>query len=417
MSVDTSALKQQFSGAFWKFWTGQTISAFGGSFSSFAIPLLIFQLTGSSVSLAFSVAVTVLPYVLFGLVIGAWVDRVNRRRLMLLTDLARALAIASLFLAARASALSIGWIFVVAFLNSALGIGFDAANFAAIPSLVPPEKLLAANGRILAGNSTATVLGPLIAGVLVAIVPLPALFLIDAASFLVSSVSLALIRASFQPPADQKQAPARLLTSVKEGLSYVLRHRFLSWITLLLLLINFILPTTSVQVVPLAREWFAASDTQIGLLYAAAGLGTVCSSLLAERIGKRWPTGVLVLAAVGLDGLFTLLATLTHWFWALLLFWCLRGGSDVLFSISSYSLTQSEVPGQMLGRVISFIRVLTWSTAPVGALLGGFAIERTDNIALVYATIGLLSILISLVFCATPLSRAGRPGRASQFSE
>jgi hypothetical protein len=76
-----------------------------------------------------------------------------------------------------------------------------------------------------------------------------------------------------------------------------------------------------------------------------------------------------------------------------------------------------NVPSQLLGRVISFIRVLTWSTAPVGALLGGFAIEHTGNIALVYAAIGLLSMIISLAFYATPLLRAGKPGSASQFNE
>ena len=81
---------------FWKFWTGQTISTVGSSFTSFALPLLIFNLTGSSLNLALTVMVSVLPYLLFGLVIGAWVDRVNRKRLKVLADLARALVIASI---------------------------------------------------------------------------------------------------------------------------------------------------------------------------------------------------------------------------------------------------------------------------------------------------------------------------------
>ncbi|HEY0755179.1 MAG TPA: MFS transporter [Ktedonobacteraceae bacterium] len=440
-AYSSNTRKVPFSSDFWKFWLGQTISACGGSFSSFAIPLLIFKLTGSSLDLALSVSAAVLPYFFLGLVIGAWVDHINRKRLMLFTDLARALIIASLFFAAQTGILSVWWIFAVAFLNAALGIGFDAANFAAIPSLVSQDKLLAANGRILAGNSTANVIGPLIAGALIAVVPLPVLFLVDAVSFLASAASLALVRTSFQPsaqksdplafapgPAKQEAASSdgeqiqagpfanslensqasNLFTSIKEGLRYVLSHRFLSWITLLLLLANFILPTTAIQLVPLAREWFAASDTQIGLLYAASSLGTVLCSLLAERIGRRWSAGTLILASILLDGLFTLLAVLTHWYWVLLFFWCLRGGADVLFSISSYSLTQREVPSQLLGRVITFIRLLTWPSASLGALLGGIAIERTGNIALIYAIIGLLSIGMTLAFSATPLARAGQ---------
>src|SRR3974390_2746760 len=92
----SSAITPHTGNDFWKFWAGQTISTLGSSFTSFALPLLIFNLTGSSLNLALTVVATVLPYLFFGLVIGAWVDRVNRKQLMILTDLARAFVIASI---------------------------------------------------------------------------------------------------------------------------------------------------------------------------------------------------------------------------------------------------------------------------------------------------------------------------------
>ena len=104
-----------------------------------------------------------------------------------------------------------------------------------------------------------------------------------------------------------------------------------------------------------------------------------------------------------LEGVFTTMTALTHWYWVLLLLWALRGGADVLFMITSYSLTQTAVPNQLLGRVITVTRVLTWSTASLGALLGGLAIERTNNVGLVYAVIGLLIFGITLTFFLTPL--------------
>ena len=400
--------KQRLGSDFWKFWLGQSISTFGSSFSNFAIPLLIFKLTGSSLALAFSVTAMVLPYLLFGLVIGAWVDRINRKRLMILTDLIRALVIASLFLVSQVGVLSIWWIFLVAFLNSALGIGFDAANFAAIPKMVGQESLLAANGRIQAGYSIAKVLGPLLAGLLIIIVALPALLLIDALSFLISAGSILLIKSSFQAPADQERDTLTLRESVMEGLLYVLKHPFLSWITLLLLLANFILPTTNTQLVLFAKVQFAVNDTQLGLLYAAGSLGTVLCSLLAGHVGKRWSLGARSLIALALEGGCIALSALTHWYWALLLFWSLRGGADAFFIVNAYSLTQSEVPSKLLGRVITVTRVLTWSTASVGALLGGFALANPQNAALVYIIIGLLTSAIALTFFATPLGHAGQ---------
>src|SRR5215467_5811577 len=96
---------------FWKFWTGETISSLGSSFTEFALPLLVFKLTGSALNLGIATAATFLPYLLFGLVIGAWVDRVDRKRLMIGTDLARALVIATIPALAAIDKLSVEWIY------------------------------------------------------------------------------------------------------------------------------------------------------------------------------------------------------------------------------------------------------------------------------------------------------------------
>ena len=409
MSIrSSSVIKSRTQNDFWKFWTGQAISTLGSSFTGFALPLLIYNLTGSSLNLALTVTATVLPYLLFGLVIGAWVDRVNRKRLMVMTDLARALVIASIPLASFVGLLSVWWIYAVAFLNSALTICFDAANFAAVPSLVRQEDLVKANGRVQAGYSIAKVGGPLLGGLLIIVIPLPMLLLIDAFSFLMSACSLVLITTSFNTAADGRQTPTSLRQDIVEGLRYVLKHSILSWLSLLLLLVNFILPTASAQLVLFAKQWFAASDAQVGLLYACGSLGTVIFSLAAGRFRKCWSLGAIALGALMMEGVFTAMTAVTHWYWLLLLLWALRGGADVLFTISTYSLTQTIVPNQLFGRVITIIRVLTWPTASLGAFLGGLAIERTKNVSLVYAVIGLLIFGITLMFFLTPLGHTER---------
>ncbi len=404
----SSGVEPRFKSDFWKFWTGQTISTFGSSFTSFVFPLLIFQLTGSALDLSLTVVATVLPYLLFGLVIGAWVDRVNRKRVMVGTDLLRALMIASVPLASFQGLLSVWWIYAVAFLQSTLTICFDAANFAAIPSLVRKDDLVTANGRMQAGYSIAKVGGPLLGGVLLLVIPLPGLLLIDAVSFLVSAGSLLAIITSFHISLDGRQPPSSLHQDIVEGLQVVFKHPILSWITLLLLLVNFILPTTSAQLVLFARQWFTASDTQVGLLYAGGGLGTVLFALAAGRFRKRWSLGTIALGSLMMEGIFTALTPLTHWYWMLLLLWACRSGVDVLFAITCYSLAQLAVPHQFLGRIITVIRVLTWSTASLGALLGGLTIERTQNVALVYTVIGLLIFAVTFAFFLTPLGHTER---------
>jgi MFS family permease len=117
------------SGDFGRFWLGQTVSNLGSSFTLFALPLLVFKLTGSPISLGVTTATEFVPYLLFGLVIGAWVDRVDRKRLMIATDLARAAAIATIPLLAAVDALSVGWVYAVAFSSATLTI-----------SLTPPSS-------------------------------------------------------------------------------------------------------------------------------------------------------------------------------------------------------------------------------------------------------------------------------------
>lgn len=395
-----------FRGDFWKFWSGQTISTLGSSVSGFALPLLVFKLTNSPLNLALTLVFTVLPYLLFGLAIGAWVDRINRKRVMIGTDCARALVIASLPLLSVLSLSSVWWIYVVSFINATLTIGFTAANFAALPSLVEPDDLVAANGSIQASFSMASIIGPLVAGLLLVRVPLPLLLLIDAASFLVSAASLLLVKRSFNASASEQKIEVGIGTAIVEGLHYVLHSPIVFWLTLLLLLFNFILPTADVQIVWYAKHWLRVSDAQIGLLYASNGSGVVVFSLLTNRVRKHWSFGVVALGSMMAVGVATALMAFTHWYPFVLVIWALRGGVNVLFLISAYSITQRIVPNSLLGRVITFTRVLTWPTSALGALIGGLAILQTGNVGLIYGCVGLLIFLVAFAFWFTPLGHA-----------
>jgi len=141
----------------------------------------VFKLTGSAVALGATLALYTAPQLLFGLVIGAWTDRTDRKRLMIVVDLLLAATIASIPLASSAALLSLWWIYAVVFISSTLSIFFAAAEFGAIPSLVGSTELVSANGRIQASFAAATVLGPLPAGGWLVFVPIERSLLLDAA--------------------------------------------------------------------------------------------------------------------------------------------------------------------------------------------------------------------------------------------
>lgn len=393
---------------FWKFWSGQVVSVLGSSFTQFAIPLLIFKLTHSALNLAISMAATFLPYLLFGLVIGAWVDRLDRKRLMIVVNLCLMLVIGSVPLMASLGHLSILWIYGVAFLEQTLFIFFSSAEFAAIPSLVKADDLVTANGRIQASYFAATILGPLLAGALAAFVSLPSLLLIDAASYIIAALALVTIRASFNVDAGEPRERSTIRADVVEGLRYVLSNPILRNISIMMALVNFVGTTTGAQLVLFAKDRLHMGNTEVGLLFSAGGAGVVACSLLAGRLRKRWSFSIVALGALMVSGALTTAFAFTTWLPLALLLWALVQGTGILFNINTGSLRQAIVPNHLLGRVMSIAGVLAWSAIPLGALLGGLVIQETNNVTLVYAGIGVLTFLIPLGFAFTPLGHADR---------
>jgi MFS family permease len=400
------------SGDFWKFWAGQAISSLGDSFSSFALPLLVFKLTNSGLNLAITTAAYFIPYLLFGLVIGAWVDRLDRKKLMIFVDFGRAALIVSIPLLANFDALPLWWIYVVTFCSSILSIAFDAADFAAIPSLVNQggnaadsgEALVTANGRITASYSAARIIGPLLAGGLVAIMPIYDLIFLDALSFAISAGTLSLIRISFNVSKEKKVTKIR--EDVVEGLRYVLGHPVLRNISIMMAMVNFVEATVGTQAVLFAERQLGANDTMVGWLFSAGSAGVILLSLLAGRLRKRFAFSKVALGALMTEGVIVVMLSFTHIYWVGLVLWAIRSGVGILFNINTTSLRQAIVPNHMLGRVMSIAGVLAWSAIPVGAFLGGVAVDRTQNIGMVYGVIGVLVILIPLGFSFTPLGRA-----------
>jgi MFS family permease len=401
--------RSRFGAEFWMFLLGQTVSNVGSSFTIFVLPLLVFKLTGSAFNLALVASAEYIPYLLFGLIIGAWVDRVDRRRLMILTDIAQALVISSIPLLGALGLLSVWWIYAVGFVSSTLWIFFNTAEFAAVPSLVPEEDLPAANGYLQASYATATVVGPLLAGLLVAVAPIHLVLVVDALSFLVSALAVGLVKVSFNDAdSAERQRSERLQRDVVEGLRYVLGHPILRNTCLMMALVSCVGFTVYAQLVFYAKERLGASDTQVGLLYAAGSVGMIAFALVASPLRRRLSFSKVMLGTLMLQGVLTVLLASTRAYWVGVLLWAVMWGLVVLLDINSNSLWQMIVPNRLLGRVQSVVNVLSWSTIPLGTFIGGVAIQLTQDVSLVYRAIGIIIFLAAVAFSFTALGHAER---------
>jgi Major Facilitator Superfamily len=396
---------------FWLYFSGQLVSQVGSSFTLFALPLLVFKLTHSATNLALTTASNFVPYLLFGLVLGAVVDRVDRKRMMLLTDVGRAAVIAVLPVLALTGALRVQDIYVVAFVQSTLGILFNCGEFAAIPSLVGRDDLVAANGRIMATNSAGQILGPILAGVLVTLMSPADLLFFDAASFVVSAGSLAAIRRSFNAtdrPTAANAGVAGLLRDARAGLQYVWSNPVLRSISVMMALINFVASTENSQLVLFAKRVLGASDSEVAVLFAAGAAGVVAVSIAAAPIRRRLSFAVTALGALVISGLTVTAMALIGSYPAALVLWAASSGFGLLLNINTASLRQAIVPDEMYGRVVSIAQVLAWSAIPLGALAGAAAIQLSGSVTDVYALAGALTALIALLFAFSPVAHGDR---------
>lgn len=394
---------------FWLYFTGQLVSQVGSSFTLFALPLLVFKLTGSATNLAITTISEFLPYLLFGLLLGAVVDRVDRRRMMVRVELARAAVITTLPALFVAGHLPVAAIYAVGIVQATFGILFVAGEFTAVPALVDGDDLVAANARVMATNFTGQVVGPMLAGALVAVMPVADLLFVDAGTFLLSAATLAVIRRSFDGSARESAGAGRrgLWADAAAGLAYVWRHPVLRTVSIMMALVNLVGTTTGTQLVLFAKHLFSASDSEVAWLFAAGAAGVVAVTSLAGPLRRRLPWAATTLGALAASGLATTGMALVGSYAGALVLWALASGFGLLINVNTASLRQAIVPTHLYGRVISVAGVLAWSAIPVGALAGAQVIKAV-GVAAVYGGIGVVTVGIAAGFAFSPLRRADR---------
>lgn len=388
------------------FWFGQAISVMGTAFTQYGLPLLVFRLTGSALNLAFSQISVYLPYVLFGLFIGAWTDRMDRKKILVWVNVLRGATIALVPTLAGLGALNVYWLYVISFANSVLAVFSSAAQTTVIPSLVDKEQLVRANGRTTLTESIAKVGGPILAGVLISFAPLETIFLVDSLSFFVIAVSLLFIKTSFNPPRPEGKPPEKnVFREIKEGLDFLRQQKVVLSATILTTLANLLLITASTQQITLVKREFQATDQQVSLMFAASGIGAIIFSFLVNRLPKRWGFGRIAIYSQMIIGALVLVLGSAPVFELAPLLSIFISGCNIIFNIQFTSLLQLCVPNRLLGRVTSTTYVLAFVAIPLGSLVGGSAIEWSGNVGLVYQLIGVLVILLTASFLFTPLNR------------
>ncbi|MEU1225442.1 MFS transporter [Streptomyces sp. NPDC005828] len=359
---------------FRRLWIGDTVSQAGTAVTVLALPLVaIGPLHASPFQAGLLVTCEFLGFLLLGLPAGAWVDRMRRRRVMIVGDLARAVLLASLPVAAWFGVLTLPQLYGVAFGLSVCTAFFDIAYQSHLPDLVDDDRLVEANVALEASRTVTAAGGPGAGGALVAAVTAPVALAVDAVSYLVSALLLSRIRRPDPRPA--RVPGAGLRDEIAEGLRFVARDRLLRALTLAATISNACGTIGASMLLVLLAGELGMSPFLCGLVFTAEALGGFLGSLLVTRVAARLGEGRAMIASVVVSGVLWLFAVPFFHADARYAVACLLQGlgwtAFMTFKISAVSLRQRLTPAPLLGRVNATFRFLAWGSMPLGALAGG----------------------------------------------
>ncbi len=384
---------------FWRLALSSGTSNLADGVFKLALPLAAIAFTRSPTLVAGLELARSLPWLLLALPAGALADRMDRRRTMIVANLARTSLVGVLALILATDGGSIGVLYVVAIGTGIAEVFYDTSSQSILPSLVGRAQLGRANGRLGAIELGAQqFVGPPLAGLLVG-VALATAFWSTTALWAVAVAALWALRGSFRP--EREAAPTTVRSDIAEGVRFLMTRPMLRTMAAMVGVANLASSAAGAVFVLYAvgtDSILGLTETQFGFLVLAAAAGSIAVTFVNDAIerllGRARTLTVSVLGMV----LFTASPAVTTNVWLIAAAMFVGGATIMLWNVITVSFRQAVTPDHLLGRLNSVYRLLAWGTMPIGAAAGA-AIAETFGLRAVYASMGILTAALLIVNC------------------
>jgi MFS family permease len=388
---------------FLKLWTGQSISEVGSQVSQLAIPwLAAVGLHASPIEFSLLGVLGFLPFILFALPAGVWVDRLHRRSILIAGDAARAVLLALIPILWAVGVLQIWHLLILQFVVGIFTVFFDVAYQSYLPALIEREHLVDGNSKLQLTVSVAQVAGPSMSGGLIAAITAPYAIVVDAASFVVSTLFMVRMRhREHVPERAAGESHPKMWPQVKEGLAWVLGNRQLRAIAGCTGTSNFFGTMLFSIFVLYAVRTLHLSAVEVGAVFAVGSIGSIGGALVANRVQRRIGVGPAIVTYAVLfssAGIAFPLAPRSFPLPLLMAGNLVFGFGGVAYNITQVSLRQAITPERLQGRMNAAMRWVVWGTIPLGTLIGG-AIGQTVGLraALWVGAIGSIPVFLGVL--------------------
>jgi MFS family permease len=388
---------------FRRFWMGQLVAAVGVSMQSVSLPWLVLTLGGSGLDVGLTVALQYAPVPVLAPVSGAVADRVDKRRLLLALHATAMATAAGLFALTVLDVVSIPYLFAFAAVLGVLNGLEMPVRQSFLAELVPPSALRSAIAMTMSGFNAARMVGPAIAGIVIASVGVAATFALNAVGSIALLTGLAGIRVRFREPGPADGTAPGIWSALREGLDYARRTPQVRWPLALLGGLAVLGMNFQVLLPLLARDVLGLDGSGYGLLFAALGLGSLVGSIAVALLRPRSWRPLMIGGAAAMLACEAMLALAGALAPAVLLVSGMGGAAMLMVSAVNVTL-QEHVTDELRGRVMSLYVVVFAGSVPAGGLFAGAVAERWGPSA--GLLVGAAASSVVLVAVSRPLARA-----------
>jgi MFS family permease len=385
---------------------GQLTGGVGSGMLQLALPWLVLELTGSALQLGFAYFFQFLPMLLFGILGGVFVDRWDRRLTIVVVDAIRGLAFLSVGAIYYFDGLTVEHIYAVIFLESSLANFFNPARAALMPNLVAPSDLRAANSLMEISRNIGFFIAPPVGGVFIAIVGPAAVLLGDGITFLLSGITVFMIR--WRPaPREPVQygslldSARRVLHETREGIRPIGSKRLLQVAVLLGIALNIIVAPIQLLLPLFVVNVKHQDASYLGLLIGGMLAGVIAGLLTAPALSHRFGLGRVATGAVLMLGGVISIASLPPTIWPPLIGMTIAGFAIGSLNMAQTTMLQNATTDEERGRVTAANFTATLGIRPFSFLLVG-ALAETADIRLMFVIMGVLALLLGAFLSRLP---------------
>ena len=388
---------------------GKLISLFGTSIYTFAISLYVLKVTGSGISFAINLAVGLLPIIIIGPFAGVLADRFKRKNLVVLMDILNGLLFLLLFFISGKYGLSILLINISTFIMTSFTTVFGISLEAGKPNIVSEKMIMTINSISKILDSTSSILGPMIGGVIYAFIDIELFILLNGISFVISGISEMFIDFNFNPQSKRENSRIDVFNEIKEGLEYLKRKGELISILMLFIMINFFVSLSiSVPIPYIINETLRLDSSYYGIIQGSFPVGMILGALVVKRISSKTSYYKMLLKLTIILSMFIImeglpllvLRTRLDDIFYLIYYSLILGVFGVIVSlidIPIMSILQSIIEDSYRGRVMSLVMSIVKITTPIAFILSGILMNNLQSwVAPIVGGVLLLAYSLSL---------------------